>query len=194
LLQTVRAKNPGLPVLCMGESMGANMSIRLAARNPKLVDGLILSSPCVVKRSVLFAPRTVVDVLLFLMAPWRQLNLEPYAKLYASDDPETLRNMMDDPLNRTKMSVCGLLRTLHMLKSSLAYTASMRSDIPVMVVEGSKDHLCSFPPVKNLVARLKTKDKAMYLARHGSHLLLETDNIEPEISATIDNWLQQKAP
>ncbi len=172
--------------------MGANMSIRLAAKNPELVDGLILSSPCVIQRSVIFSPQTLVQGLLFLVAPWRQLNLESYAKRYASDDPETLKTVMGDSLSRNKMSACGLFRTMHMLKSSLAYTANVNSDIPVLVVEGSMDHLCSFPPVKNLVARLKTKDKVMHLARHGSHLLLETENIEPEISATIDNWLQEK--
>src|SRR5262249_48495567 len=47
LTAAVRQRYKGLPVFLAGESLGGSMAIRLAAKNPGLVDGLVLASPAI---------------------------------------------------------------------------------------------------------------------------------------------------
>ena len=45
LIREAKKKNPGLPLYCIGESLGTAMVLRAAAEMPNAVDGMILPAP-----------------------------------------------------------------------------------------------------------------------------------------------------
>ncbi len=85
LIREAKKKNPGLPLYCIGESLGTAMILRAAAEMPNAVDGMILASLAVQTQSFYTAKAKLSSSVL---PPWHQLDLEPFIKKFASEDPQ----------------------------------------------------------------------------------------------------------
>src|SRR5262249_18611094 len=87
LVTAARAKYPGLPLYMIGESLGAGFVLHVASDRPELLDGMVLSSPAIKRRFAYPAPQWISDSMLLIANPKRQLNLVPYIRRFASEDP-----------------------------------------------------------------------------------------------------------
>ena len=188
LADKLKSEHPGLPLYVVGESMGADMAIRIASARPSLADGLILSSPAI--RAHHFVDTNTVKNLPAIMSNFRkQLDLMPYVKKYASEDPEVVDEMTHDPLLRRKLSTYELLMSRNSINETLNYVPNIRKDEPVLVLQAKDDRCVRADAVVLLMSRLKSQDQQVRWFDNRGHILIETAHIRPDTLNTIVGWL-----
>jgi alpha-beta hydrolase superfamily lysophospholipase len=188
LVKAASERYPDLPLYCIGESMGAGLAMHVAINNPKLVDGLVLSSPAL-------KPRIHVGPLLsetpsVLIKVHKKLNLEPYIKKFASEDPRIIAESLADPLVTKKMTTWQIMQSYKYMRPNMGYAKKLPADVPILVIQGDKDRLLKSNAVVKLISKAKSKDQTVRWFNNRGHLLLETAFMPPDALKTVDNWLQ----
>lgn len=192
----LRNKYPSLPLYCIGESLGAAMALHLASDVPDSIDGLVLSSPAVKRRLFYFAPALVKDVLTVMARPFplfQQVDVSPYIKRWASEDPRTCDATVEDPLVRKRLSTYDLLLTMKEVRATTRYARRIPSEMPVLIMQGDKDRMIRANGVVTLMTHLKSSDETIKWFNGKGHLLLETPYVMPETVETVSGWLLQHA-
>jgi acylglycerol lipase len=188
LTEGLRQHHPDVPIIGLGESMGAAMMIRLAATKPGLVDGLVLSAPAIRKR-VTFDPYTLACAGIIAANPLLQLDLEPYIKRYASDDPRVIAEMLEDPLVRKRMSGWELLQSSEAVRKTARYVRGIPANTPVLVVQGNADRCLNTSGVAILQKDLRSTDQTVRWFPERGHILLETAYVKPDTLETVVSWV-----
>jgi alpha-beta hydrolase superfamily lysophospholipase len=188
LAKKLKEQHPDLSLFCVGESLGADMCLRLASSHPELVDGLVLSSPAIKRQSFVGpiltkAPR--------MLKPSSQIDLAPYIRKFASEDPQIIEGAMRDPLVRKKLSVREIWRSLSVFKATLDYARNVPSSVPVLVIQGSQDRVVKSNAVVTLLGTLKSSDQTVRWFSNRGHLLLETDYVRPDTMQIVTGWLKE---
>ncbi len=179
---------PGLPIFLVGESMGASLAIRVAANEPEVVSGLVLSSPAI-KGRVAILPKAVYSAMKLFSNPNREIDLSTYVKHCSSDDPRVSDEIFNDPLARTGLSVRELLRSFNTVKVTLKLVKRIPPQVPVLVIQGSADRTLKANAVMLLLARLKSADQTVKWFPGRGHVLLETGYIAPVTQEVVESWL-----
>lgn len=189
LVRKLKAQYPDLPLFCVGESLGADMSMRAASAEPTLIDGLVLSSPAIKHRTYL-GP-LVANVPLLIAKPAKQIDLIPYIKKYSSEDQRIVDGALNDPLVRKRLSAAELVRSISVFKSSLNYAKQIPATTPVLVMQGSNDRVVKSNAVVSLLGCLKSTDQTVRWFNARGHLLLETDFVYPDTMQIVTGWLKE---
>jgi alpha-beta hydrolase superfamily lysophospholipase len=187
IVKSLKAQHPGLPMYVIGESLGADMALHVASDEPNLVSGLILSSPAIRRHS--FIPSLAAKAGIFVLEPFKQFNLVPYIRRFASEDPRIVEETLTDPLVRKHLSAWELLRTCQYMKPSLNYAGKLPQTMPVLVIQGNKDRMVRTNGVALLLSRLRSNDQTVRWFADRGHLLLETGYLQPDTLATVQGWL-----
>lgn len=188
LARVLRERYPSLPVFGVGESLGGAMAIRLAARNPELVDGLVLSSPAI-KRHSMIDPYMIINAGLFISNPRASLDLMPFVRRYSSDDPRVIEEKENDPLLRRKMTACELLKSTKAIRETISFVPNIPKDTPVLVIQGGGDRILHADAVMTLLSKLHSQDQTVKWFSERGHILLETDYVKPDTMDTVVAWL-----
>jgi alpha-beta hydrolase superfamily lysophospholipase len=186
LIKSVKAKYPNLPFFCIGESLGADLAMRAAGDMPGTFDGLILSSPAVKIQS--FTKEKLEMGGRLLSTPKRQVDIVPFMREFASDDPQIVAGVLNDPLVRKHLSGIELYRTAAMCKPVLSYAKKV-PDVPILVMQGSRDRMVRAQAVIKLLQQLKSSDQTVRWFPDRGHLLIETVYVHADTLAVVDNWL-----
>jgi pimeloyl-ACP methyl ester carboxylesterase len=97
--------------------------------------------------------------------------------------------MLEDPLDRKKMSGREIFGTLWFIGRTPLALKHIKRDLPVLVVQGGRDGIvrpCSVPP---LLKQVKSSEKKMVVFPKYGHVLVGTNYIKPDVQSTIDTWL-----
>lgn len=193
LATAVKQRYPDKPLYAMGESLGTSLCLKLAAKHPQLVDGLILSSPTVKINPLMFVHPKVIFACTFgyFMEPRFQANTDAFVKNLVSNDQDVVNEMVNDPLCRKGLEIKELLRTDRFVLKTLSYARKIKHNEPVLVIQGSEDK-CMVPSAITKLARaIPSSDQTLrWLHAHG-HILLETDYLRPATVDAITTWLYQ---
>jgi alpha-beta hydrolase superfamily lysophospholipase len=189
LVEAAKARYPNLPLFCIGESLGAGIAMHVAIDHPGLVDGLILSSPALKHRS--FVGPMLSEAPAFLIDMRKKVDLAPYIKKFASDDPRIIAESLADPLVTKRMTTWELVRSINCMRPNLHYAKRIPANIPLLVIQGNKDRMLKSNAVVQLLARAKSKDQTVRWFNDRGHLLLETAYLRPETVDTVSGWLQE---
>jgi alpha-beta hydrolase superfamily lysophospholipase len=189
LIKSTKERYPNLPLFCVGESLGADMVLHVAGDMPTLINGIVLSAPAIKHRS--FIVPLVEHTGYFLANPNRRVDLVPYIKKLASDDPQVAAGAVDDPLVRKRLTTFELLRTMLAVKPALDYAKRIPKQMPVLVIQGSADKVVHSHAVIDLLTDLKSDDQTVKWFTNRGHLLLETSYIRQDTLETVNNWLFQ---
>ncbi len=192
LLSKVHQLYPGKPVFLMGESVGANMAIRLLASAPDCADGMILSSPAI-KQRYFFGPSVIFQALkVFFVNPAAQLDVTPYLRSRVSENDKIVDERVNDPLARNKLNVGELWKTRWFNKDCLKMLPQLPANASVLVLEGSEDKLFRADEISELMEQLPCHDKTLHLMKGKGHIHLETVHIEKSTETVVYDWLAQK--
>lgn len=182
---------PNLPIFCLGESVGANLAVWAAAVYPELVDGLILSSPCV---KIQLKPSWTVarDILWGLLNPTHPIELKPYVIECLSGNKKVTESYLSDPLTHHKLCAQELLRVANTNENCLELADFIPAKMPVMILEGQQDSLYASDSVAELLSRMPSDDKTICWQSTAGHLLLETPHIDAELLNVVRVWLKRQ--
>ncbi len=192
LARTLRTQYPTVPIIGLGESLGAALVVRLAADHPDLIDGVILSNPPV-KRNRFFNPRTISRALRSVLQPHKQMDVTYYMKRYMSPDSRVVEARLNDPLGRNYLSAAEIMKSAKVGKQSMALHAQLPPDIPVMMMLGGKDGLIKGKASKKLFAMLPAKTKVLRTFPEQGHVMLQTPAISPDVEIAVSQWLSNHA-
>ena len=172
----VKARHPGVPLYCLGESMGGAVVIvavagETGAEKP-LCDGVILSAPAVWGRATQpFLPRVAlaIGVRLFPQAAMTGRGLQ----IKASDNIAMLRELGRDPLVIKGAKVGTLYGLADLMDAALASTS--RIDVPTLYLYGNRDEIVPKNATRRAIAQMHREPGlgprvAWYV--NGYHLLL----------------------
>lgn len=183
---------PGKPVFLMGESVGANMAIRLLAGDPDCADGMILSSPAI-KQRYFFGMSVVKQFMtVFFVNPGAQLDVTPYLRSRVSEDKRIVAERVNDPLGRNKMNVGELWKTRWFNKDSLKLLPNLPDKIAVLVLEGSEDKLFRADLIGDMMDQMPCTDKDLRLLKGKGHIHLETAYLPEDVQSVLETWLAEK--
>ncbi|MCC6977100.1 MAG: alpha/beta fold hydrolase [Candidatus Melainabacteria bacterium] len=190
LVDSAKQTYPSLPLYMIGESLGADMVLYSVGQRPRAVDGIVLSSPAI-KRRFNMVPRVFWDVSLLTHNLYRQVNLVPYMKKFASEDPRIIEEAVHDPLVRKKMTTWELFKTIQTIRPTLSYAEKVPANMPVLVIQGDKDRMLKTNGVCDLLKHLSSQDRTVRWFKDRGHLLLETAYLQDETLSTVDGWLKE---
>jgi alpha-beta hydrolase superfamily lysophospholipase len=119
----------------------------------------------------------------------RQVDLVPYIKKFASEDPRIVDEAINDPYVRKHLNLSELMGTASIIRGNISHASGVPASVPVLVIQGDKDKMLRSDAVTLLLSRLRTKDRTVHWLPGKGHVLIETAHIEPSTMSTISSWL-----
>jgi alpha-beta hydrolase superfamily lysophospholipase len=195
VLSTLKKMYGDLPIYMMGESLGANLSVWVASTQPELIDGIILSSPCV-KRIIRVNKRVLIDSTKSFFRPYKPFGLEAHIKPYLSEDPRVTAEYLSDPDIDMDLSAADLIKSVKTNTLSIANTKKIPDDMPILMLAGEQDKIYKAKAIPKFAKNIPSREQTIYMFENKGHLLLEHNFVEPDVMARMENWLdqQQKRP
>lgn len=192
IIQSAKSTYKDIPVILLGESLGANLSLTVAQHRPDLVDGLILSSPAL-KRRVNVSPKIVVgsmNLLLSFVKADTEVDLSPYVRAYASEDPVIIQTMLADPLIHRQVKGQDLWNSCQAMKNVFKHAKLVSKTTPVLIIQGSQDKILKADAIIKLVSTLSCEDQTVKWFNDRGHMLIEECQPKADILQTIDTWFK----
>lgn len=187
-LTNVRRRNPGLPVVLLGHSMGGGIAaLYVIARQPELA-GVVLSGPAVGSDFVKLSGARRLMLKAMTVAPRFRLPSLPATAV--SRDPEVVRRYEEDPLVFRGGSTIA-----HAMAGVRAITRASRDmeqfALPLLIVHGTADSLVPVAGSEELYGRAQSSDKALKLYEGLYHEVLnEPERLE--VLGDIASWLDER--
>jgi acylglycerol lipase len=186
----IRARHPKLPLILVGESMGAAVILAAdAGPTPPSADGYVLSAPAIWSRDTMpFYQRAALWIGAHT-APWLRLTGRGL-NIRASDNNEMLRKLGRDPLVIKGARVDALYGLTNLMDRAHAAAANLKT--PTLILYGDDEQLIPAPARETFLAQLPRDGKWRYGEYPtGFHMLmrdLNADIVLRDIAAwTMDN-------
>ncbi|MBA3993323.1 MAG: hypothetical protein C0469_07330 [Cyanobacteria bacterium DS2.3.42] len=192
LLTHLRVKYPTLPLFCIGESIGGAVAVRAGSANPGLVDGLVLVSPGT--KPCNFNPVMVAkDFVKGVTHLDRLMDVTRYITRYSSDDNRVTKEMVTDPLSRTRLTGKEVLQTGYFISTTPKFASKLADHISVLIIQGEEDRIVSANTIKSIYKNLHSKNKSVVYLPECGHVLLGTSFLKPQVVSSISQWLVQRS-
>lgn len=186
LIESLKKEAPERPIFLMGESMGGAIALHFAAEHPHLVDGLIASVPSAERYKAI--QTTVRIASSFILNVGGDINVSNLIIKRASEDLSLQKAWRDDEQAKLKVSLSEILRLNGFMKGS--HRLVKRLDVPVLLVQGEKDHLVKPAGIQKLFAELASPDKQLLMLKDGEHLTFEEGQCNEQVIARVDKWIE----
>ncbi len=188
LLTKLRSSYPGVPIYCLGESLGANAAVIVATEMSDLSEGVVLVSPAFGPK-LFISPKLVCDIAHAIVKPKSPLDMSPYFKKRLASDPNVVLEYFKDPMRRDLQTPKELWQSLALNYRGLKYTKQLSPRIAVLVIHGKEDKLCSVNATKRVFKHIPVPDKQLVLLHKTGHLIVESSQIDENVVATITRWI-----
>jgi alpha-beta hydrolase superfamily lysophospholipase len=190
ILLTTRHHFPKSDIYLLGESIGAGIVLKAASESPTHVRGLILCSAGV--RPHMHNPMNMDSNFALGMAKLTQpVSLNNYLARYTSDDPRIAKEMINDPLGKTRETGLDMLGTFNFLMEEPNFAALLPRTIPVLMLQGAKDQIVEPTSENKILDALQSREKRLVMIPDSGHVLAGTAFIKPAVWSTISTWLKQ---
>lgn len=197
LLKSMRRQYPAVPVYLLGESLGADLSVRVAAEHQDLVDGLILSSPAIQFRRLVFIrtlfgfvnPANLVNSSLFNHFSF---DLSGFITgCYATEDSRVCKFIQEDHLVRHELTFLQLLKVWRIAGGTLRKAHHIGPGLPVLVVQGREDRLLRSAGAGKLTRAILSGNKSICWFDGLGHVIFETPYLKPQVTELVTTWIKK---
>lgn len=190
LTQAVRSKYPSIPVVVLGESLGATFCVRIAGEHPELIEGIVMSGPAVRVNPKMYAtPSDIKAGLKAILSTHHQVDLHNFFTELVSERPAVVNEMLDDPFICKSLSLKELLDTDLFVDKTVDWCKKTDDKLPVMVIQGSNDK-CVLPKhLTDMMMHMKSNDMRICWKGSFGHLQLETMFMRAAVIDSIGMWL-----
>jgi acylglycerol lipase len=184
----IQKAQPGRKIFLFGHSMGASLSMGFAPTCQSSLAGLILSgSPL---RSQPRIPTAVIGLLYPLVVITPHLGLYKLDSSTLSRDKVVVEGYDHDPLVfRSKLScrlIISFMWCLHEVEAGLTETT-----IPVLILHGTHDNLCSPDGSRVVLQKIASKDKT-YIPYQGYYHEILNEPQKDRVRQDILAWLNKR--
>lgn len=193
IVAELRKQHPGLPVFAMGESLGAAITLHAITTQAGLFDGIILASPGTSPSSNHSWSALANSVKQAVGSLGTSIDVSPHLKRI-SEDERSCDEMIADPRNRKVSSVGDLLKAATFVRKNQSLAPQVDPSVPVLVLQGTEDGICSPKSVSKLFTRFRAQDKTLKQFPGVGHLLVTTEYLKPEVVTTVTDWLSAHMP
>lgn len=181
-------ESAGTPIYLLGESLGASLAVQLAASDPQLISGLILSAPGVKRHNCL--PATMIPATLRMLVDGKhQLDIAPYIKKRFSNNEEIISEHFSDHTVRTKFSISAIYSTCRLVRQTLGFAQRISTNVPVLIVQGGQDRMVR--PDGAVLLSKQMRAELVALPDQG-HILLETSHPDTTAMHAVSAWLDKQ--
>lgn len=186
---------PGVPLLIVGESLGATMALKLAGEHPELADGIILSSPAAKVHPLMYVyPDNIIEgAAAVLLRPKGEVKLNAFMRKLVSCNPKVGQELIDDPLVAKELTIGELLTSDSFVHKTLKYARQVKEGTPVLILAASKDHCVRPDAVTQITQNIKSANQTIRWLDHLDHLLLESDFIRAATVDSLTDWSDDQA-
>lgn len=189
----IRARHPGLPLVMLGESMGAAVLLVAATSpDPPPADAYVLSAPAVWGGETMGElGRFFLDLAAHTVPALGIVGGSPFVR--ASDNEAALRAMARDPLVRKSTRVDAVYGLVSLMDAALA--AAARFDAPALFLYGERDDLVPERAIAAMAARLPglaNGRQRVVVYPDGYHLLLR-DSVRYRVAGDVLAWIENPA-
>jgi alpha-beta hydrolase superfamily lysophospholipase len=190
LISLLHEQNPDLKIFCLGESLGANMSLLLAAQQPQIISGIMLSG-LAVKQAWYPRARWVKDGFNTIVFPNRPFNLAPYSKLYLASNPTVTQIYLNDPKIFRQLTAEQLIKALVLNARAVKQADKIPPSVQILALTGAKDTVFKPKHLSWFAQKVGPDRTTIKVLPNKGHLLLELQPYDPEIIDTMDKWLSK---
>lgn len=134
-------------------------------------------------------PYTISQILAVCLNERTNLNLTPYARRFLKDEPNNLKFYLDDGLSRKSLTYGELLQSILIVRSFRP--VSIDPTIPILILRGQMDRVCSDQSVKKFLQLLNTDNLSIYQSSTGGHLLLQALEIDEYLIDAVFKWIDE---
>jgi alpha-beta hydrolase superfamily lysophospholipase len=187
----IQQKNPNIPLLILGESMGGIVSINFVARNPEIFSGIIEFAPAVrlhlTAFSIVDAFKAVGYFFVYLFAPGK-----PVIGSKGREDVG-VRNEIHQQYDRTNLYHLEAVSPRYILQlnkfSKISYKSGFKIKAPIIIFQGEGDKLVSVEGVKIFFGTVASEDKELVLYPEAYHVLF-TDPYAGDLWDKLRSWIK----
>lgn len=190
-LRALRSAYPTTPIFLVGESMGGAIVLRAASRNPQLVDGIVSSVPSSDRYAKLSSE--IIVGAHYLEDKNKPMDLKPEIVDRTTSNPALRAKFESEPTNRMKLTPKELKQFNEFMKGNND-AAALITQTPVLMIAGFKDRLVKPEGTIELFNVLSTQDKMLMVVGDGEHLLLEENQLTPQLTQLVSDWIKSELP
>ncbi|ADY26539.1 Acylglycerol lipase [Deinococcus proteolyticus MRP] len=190
LMAREQLRRQPLPVYVLGHSLGGLVTALSAARDPRGLSGLVLSSPALLVGEGESALKRHAAPLLARLAPSLPVTALDTAGL--SQLPDAISAYQSDP--QVYQGKVPALTAASMLQASRqGWKVYPDLKLPTLVVHGSEDQITAPAGSQRFLETIASTDKTLHTVEGGYHELLN-DTAGAETVRVILDWLDERAP
>ncbi len=183
-----RLRDESLPVFLLGHSLGGLVAATSMVRDPTGVQGVILSSPLLIRREGRFL-RSLAQAVA-AVAPG--LGIATFDLATISSIPEVVERAKRDPLtHHGLMPAVTASSALRLSRDNWKHYASWET--PVLLIHGTADKATDPEGSRQFYTTVPAPDKTLHIVEGGYHELLN-DVKRDETLHVVMGWLQQRLP
>ena len=183
LVESTRRRQPGLPLLLLGHSLGGLVAAGFVARRIGAVDGLVLSSPALATRM------NLLQRLLLAVVPRVAPNLTVGNGLdpdHLSHDPDVVQAYRDDPLVHDRIS--GRLARFLVDEAAVVHSRAPGWSVPTLLLYAGGDRLVD-PRGSKAFAKAAPRDVVSAHCFEGAyHEIFNEPQAQP-VFVRLQQWL-----
>jgi acylglycerol lipase len=180
----LRARNPCLPLIVVGHSMGGGVVLAAADQGGLDADGLVLAAPAIWGGDQFNPLYRLAAWSVALIMPEHRFTGEGMVRIQASDNIEMLRALGRDPRYLSPPSARELLGMVRV--ADLAEAAAESVTLPSLLLLGVKDEIVPEAAVREVFARL-TGPRTVIEYPEGWHMLFRDFQAE-QVWRDIADW------
>jgi len=178
----------GMKVFLLGHSMGGLIALYFALRFPRLIDGVVASSPALGIAVKVPAIKSVLGKVMSAVWPGLSLGNELDATKI-SHDSDVVRAYEDDPLVHDRVTARWFTEIMSAMETT--NQLSPRMEVSILMQVAGDDHLTDVQSSKAFFERLELEDKTL---RVYDGLYHEIYNEPPDkrapVLADLEKWLE----
>jgi acylglycerol lipase len=187
--EVIRKRHPDTPLFLLGEAMGGSLVLKVAADNPKLINGVITAAPAGDHYNT---TKNYAKVATEMLTSGPNDTCQYGEQLLESATPrEELRTAFrEDPGVRLDLAPRELMACQFFMYKTKSMAKQIK-ETPVLVVHGQKDGESKESGSADIYKTLKTKDKEYLLLPDGDHYTYQDINVSAAAFDKTLAWIEK---
>ena len=186
----IRTDEPNQKIFLVGHSFGGELVLYYGIRFPESIEGLVVSSPNVLRKTKVPFVKQIAAPLLSYLAPVLALGNEIDPQLL-SHDPEVVEAYKND--TRTLKKITTRLGNIILSHNGKLLGLAKQLRVPCLLMHAGDDQICSPEATQEFYEKVPIRDKTLKIYEGFYHELF--NEVEREkVFLDMQQWIEKRIP